>query len=246
MGRLNDILIDRYSRHYARVSFTFDDPRGTAEVLREYETQFGGIVRGLPPGSELADLGCGIGMMLSWLATIPGLRPVGVDGSAAQIQIARKNLPQTVELHCMELEPFVRARPARFGAIFAINILEHIPGDDNLLALTEAVRDALVPGGVFVCGVPNAASLIGGHTRYMDLTHFRAFTATSLLQLLEAAGLENCQIRPRRATDLPQAIRMWAENQLHRLVFRVCGREGESNFAKELIGMGHRPRGKPR
>jgi SAM-dependent methyltransferase len=245
MGRLNDILIDHYSRHYARVSVTFDDARATAEVFKEFDTQFGDIVRGLPSGSQVADLGCGIGMMLSWLATNPSLRPVGVDGSATQIEIARKNLPPTLELHCMELEAFVRARPARFGAMFAINILEHIPGDDNLLALIEEVRDALVPGGVFVCAVPNAASLIGGHSRYLDLTHFRAFTTTSLLQLLEAAGLENCQIRPRRATDLPQAIRMWAENQLHCLVFRVCGRVGESNFAKEVIGMGYRPRGKP-
>ena len=178
MGRLNDILIDLYSRHYARVSITFDDPQGTAEVLRDYETQFGDIVRALPAGSEVADLGCGIGMMVAWLATIPGVRPVGVDGSAAQIEIARKNLPPTVEVHCMQLEPFLRARPARFGAIFAINILEHIPGDDNVLALTEAVRDALVPGGVFVCSVPNAASLTSGYSRYMNLTHFRAFTTT--------------------------------------------------------------------
>jgi cyclopropane fatty-acyl-phospholipid synthase-like methyltransferase len=240
MGRLNDILIDLYSRHYARVSITFDDPQGTAEVLRDYETQFGDIVRALPAGSEVADLGCGIGMMVAWLATIPGVRPVGVDGSAAQIEIARKNLPPTVEVHCMQLEPFLRARPARFGAIFAINILEHIPGDDNVLALTEAVRDALVPGGVFVCSVPNAASLTSGYSRYMNLTHFRAFTTTSLLQLLEAAGLENCQIRPRRATDLPQAVRMWIEHWTHRVVYRLCGRSGERHFAKDLMGVGYR------
>jgi 2-polyprenyl-3-methyl-5-hydroxy-6-metoxy-1,4-benzoquinol methylase len=239
MGRLNDILIDQYSRHYARGSITFDDPRGTAEVLRDYETQFGDIVRALPAGSEVADLGCGIGMMLSWLARIPGVRPVGVDGSAAQIEIARKNLPSTVELHCMELEPFVRARPARFGVIFGMRILEHIPGDDNLLSLIEGVREALVPGGVFVCIVPNAGSLIGGHMRYIDLTHFRSFTTLSLLQLLEAAGLENCQIRPRRATDLPQAVRMWVEHWTHRVIYRLCG-QSERHFAKDLMGIGYR------
>jgi len=239
MGRLNDTLIDQYSRHYARGSITFDDPRGTAEVLREHETQFGDIVRGLPPGSEVADLGCGIGMMLSWLATIPGLRPVGVDGSAAQIQIASKNLPSTVDLHCMELEPFVRAHAARFGAIFMMRILEHIPGDDNLLSLMEAVREALVPGGLVVCCVPNAASLVGGYMRYIDLTHFRSFTTFSLLQLLETAGLQNCQIRPRRATDLPQAVRMWVEHWTHRGIYRLCG-HSERHFAKDLMGVGYR------
>lgn len=231
MGSLNERLIRQYATHYRRVTYL----DGSSGAAREYETQFGKFVHGLPQGSRVADLGCGIGLMLAWLATIPGIRVAGVDGSASQIERAREMVPEHVELHTGSLESFVLHNPATFHVIFAINILEHIPEGDNLLSLLEAVRCALVPGGTLVCQVPNAASLIGTHSRYLDLTHVRSFTSSSLVQLLECAGFERIQLRARNAVDFTQSLRMWVEYWVHRAVFHLCGRGNERHFAKDLI-----------
>jgi 2-polyprenyl-3-methyl-5-hydroxy-6-metoxy-1,4-benzoquinol methylase len=225
--------------HYGRVTARMDS-RTMLEFAREYETQYGHLIRSLPPGSKILDLGCGPGFLLSWLATIPALDVVGVDASFSQLAIARKSLPPSVNLVCELVEDLIQAQPGRFSVIFALNILEHIPGEDDLLHLVEHIREALVPGGLFICSVPNAASIIGGHSRYFDLTHVRAFTTSSLLQLFEAAGLERCHIKPRKATHLSQALRMWIEHQVHCVLFRLCGRAPESDFSKDLIGVAYR------
>jgi hypothetical protein len=63
------------------------------------------------------------------------------------------------------------------------------------LETLDAVAAALLPGGVFIGRVPNAASPLGGGSQHGDFTHETAFTGRSIRQLA-AAGFRSLSIRP--------------------------------------------------
>jgi 2-polyprenyl-3-methyl-5-hydroxy-6-metoxy-1,4-benzoquinol methylase len=235
--KLRQVLVKRYKDHYARIN---ESILLTSRHLHEYEKQFGHLLAKIAPNSKILDLACGTGLLLGWLAHFSEISTIGVDASPSQISVAREQLPSCVSLYCEDATTFLSARPNTFAGIFCTDFLEHVADEDDLLDIVEKAREALVEGGFFVCRVPNMANLLGAYSRYMDLTHARGFTSTSLLQLLEAAGLTNCEIVPRKPTTFRQRARMSSEYWLHRVLFRVCGRGLEKHFATNLMAIAYK------
>ncbi len=243
LSRLRKLLFDEYDAHYLRLNSLKSDSLNEVsyqERMPDYEATYGHIVSGLPQGSKILDVGCGIGFLLFWLQQS---RPerfelVGVDISQPQITLAKKHLPGTVTLLNQKATDFLSRNPASFSAVFCTDVLEHIETDDEMLEFLERVRNSLLPSGLFICQVPNMANVIGAYARYIDLTHVRGFTDISLLQLLECAGFRECQIVRRKAADAPQWLRLRAENSLHRVIYRICGVGNEEHFGRNLIGVG--------
>ncbi len=235
--RLHDRAVARYAAHYAQVNASIDPASASPAALANMELAYSALVRDLPPGSPVLDLGCGTGFLLRWLAGHPNLRAMGVDSSPTQVEVLRRALP-AAEVACQDGAAFLAAHPGGLAGVFCIDVLEHLPEDDDCLALVEAVLAALRPGGFFVCRVPNGANLTGGYSRAMDLTHHRVFTRTSLLQLLDAAGLEGARVLPVRAAGAGGRLRQAAEHALHRLVYRLCGRGLETVFTANVCAVG--------
>ncbi|MDF5725990.1 MAG: class I SAM-dependent methyltransferase [Rhizonema sp. PD37] len=223
MSLLRDLAIEKYAEHYARLNVSLD-PHILAGIkeLKSMDLQYGSLITALPPGSKVLDLGCGTGYLLYWLSRYPGIIPVGVDSSTSQVRVAQNYLPDT-NITCEDGLQFLRKNSNTFSGIFCMDVLEHLPSLDACLELLEAIQQALLPDGFFVCRVPNAANLTGGYSRYIDLTHERAFTSLSLLQLLEIGKFHNCHIIPIRAGHLSGRIRLALEALLHKNVFRICG-----------------------
>jgi len=206
---------------------------------KQMQRTYGPLLAALPKGSKVLDLGCGAGYLLRWLSLQPGIVPVGVDASPSQVAVAQRAVPE-VDIYCEDGLAFLRGRPDTFSAIFCMDVLEHLEDEDQcLLWLQESAR-ALRPGGFVVCRVPNAANITGVYTRYMDLTHKRSFTSTSLIQLIQAAGFIRCSVVPYRAGCLKGAVRLWAENLLHRVLFRICGQVHETVFTSTVCVAGRR------
>jgi hypothetical protein len=88
----------------------------------------------------------------------------------------------------------LRARPGQFGAIFCIDVLEHLTRDELIESLRGIVA-ALRPGGALIAQVPNAESPFHGAIRYGDLTHELAFTADALDHLFALVGLARGEFR---------------------------------------------------
>jgi 2-polyprenyl-3-methyl-5-hydroxy-6-metoxy-1,4-benzoquinol methylase len=239
MSRLRQLLIDDYHRHYARLNPAGSPVCMKAAHLRHLRRTYGPMVRNLPPGSRVLDLGCGSGYLLRWLSFEPNVIPVGVDASASQVAAARQALP-TIEVHCQDGLAFLRAHPGRFSAIFCTDVLEHIEAEDLCLELVEQAVQALGEGGWLLCRVPNASNLTGAHGRYMDLTHCRSFTSSSLLQLFQAAGLDDCAVVPYRAGCLRGTLRLAVESLMHRTLFQVCGQPSETVFTSTVSGIGYK------
>jgi SAM-dependent methyltransferase len=243
MSTLRQRLFETYDVHYLRGNMFAGEKLTQQDYrrrIREYEAQFGETVSRFPSLSEVADVGCGTGFLVYWLASTRNAQHkiTGVDLSDAQLQVARQYVPEFVQLVHKDALTFLRENPARFGGIFCTDVLEHIDDEDAMLELLEASKAALVSGGYFVCRVPNMANLVSPQLRYIDLTHKRGFTSLSLLQLLECSGFSECKIVDRRAADFGQAVRMGVERLLHGVVYRICGVGNERHFSRTLVGVG--------
>ena len=242
MSRLRTILAAQYAEHYARINASTDPAALPARVFKGMDAMYGPLLRRLPAGAKVLDLGCGTGFLLRWLADQPNLVPVGVDASPGQLAVAADRLPQ-VEIVCRDGLDYLREHPETFDGIFCIDVLEHVPGDDLLLEWVETAVAALTPGGFFVCRTPNAANLMAAHARYMDLTHQRCFTSASILQLLAAGGLTDCRTLAPRAASWSGRLRLGVETLLHRALFRVCSCGPEQIFTRDVCAVGFRHEG---
>jgi SAM-dependent methyltransferase len=112
------------------------------------ETYFRGflarILEPIPVGGSVLDLGCGAGLVTADLTT--RARVVGVDISAGQLELARRNAPAArfVRADMVDLA-FV---PSSFDAIVAFWTLIHVPREVHA-SLLARIHRWLKPGGLF-------------------------------------------------------------------------------------------------
>jgi SAM-dependent methyltransferase len=136
-------------------------------------------------GSEPArmlELGCGIGGVLTELATHQNLTLTGSEIYLHGLRYARTRLPQ---IEFIQLDATTMAFSDAFEAIGAFDVLEHIDADETAMA---RVHDALVPGGVFLVTVPQYPSM---WSRLDELVHHkRRYTRGDLTAKLSRAGFE--------------------------------------------------------
>lgn len=148
------------------------------ELNRRFYTQFAGdfartrqswpagfelILPHLWPAANVADLGCGNGRLLSFLAGRGWRgRYLGVDSSAALLAVAAANAPRAGAIHAdfrradlAALDDDLSGLTAALGrgawdAVTSLAVLHHIPGRPRRAALVAACADLLRPAGVLV------------------------------------------------------------------------------------------------
>lgn len=237
MGQEYEKLFDEtFLSHYDRGNFTVDPRALVARAAPNLEATYGSYVNLLAAGSRVLDLGCGTGYLLYWLS-LKGLAACGVDRSPSMVEAARQFLPD-IEIALGDGLAYLRSHPASFSAIFCHDVLEHLPTEDFCVEWVQAARCALIPGGFFICRVPNAANLTASHMRYIDFTHRRCFTSFSLIQLLETAGLADCRVIPLRRKNWARRLHLGAVTLFHRAFYLFCGNRLERHFHKIIIGVG--------
>ena len=143
--------------------------------------------------APVLDLGCGDGQLLAFLRRAGLRKVVGVDRSPIQAERSRRAAPDA-EVVLGDGSELLRARPGQFGAIFCIDVLEHLTRDELIDSLRGIVA-ALRPGGALIAQVPNAESPFHGAIRYGDLTHELAFTPDALDHLFALVGLARGEFR---------------------------------------------------
>lgn len=135
----------------------------------------------------VADLGCGHGEWLGWLAAQGFHNLVGVDGSEADLASARQHGPQCAQWVQADVTTFLQQNPRGFDLLHAKDVVEHMTKDE-FIAFLQAARAALRPGGRLWIFTFNAQSPLSAATRYGDFTHESGFTPSSLAQCLRACG----------------------------------------------------------
>jgi 2-polyprenyl-3-methyl-5-hydroxy-6-metoxy-1,4-benzoquinol methylase len=143
------------------------------------------LVADLDRTVPVLEIGCGAGYFMDFISE-EGFGDVsGLDISSEQIEIAHKRGVKTAtQADVFEALP---ARHGVYGAIFAIDFLEHFSRAE-LVELVPLIRESLAPGGRFITQTPNGQALHGGAVIHGDLTHLTIFTPRSLEQLLRTHG----------------------------------------------------------
>jgi 2-polyprenyl-3-methyl-5-hydroxy-6-metoxy-1,4-benzoquinol methylase len=181
-------LFDRYTSTF----YTINASPDVSAAERQYLRNFGPL---LPPDKEarILDIGCGMGLLLSFLKHQGYRNLEGFELSAEQVEACHRAGLESV-VCISDLGKELAARPGRFDAIFMTDVLEHIPKAEILPTL-EAIRRSLRPGGRVVIRVPNLAAYTGPYSRYLDFTHEVGFVEKSLAQVLLIAGFTGVEMR---------------------------------------------------
>jgi SAM-dependent methyltransferase len=103
------------------------------------------VLRLLPPGAEVLEVGCGPGTDAQAIAK--GRRYTGVDLSAVQLAHARAAVPGGTFIHADVFD--VELPPASFDAVIALYVFGHVPSA-RLGELLDRIATWLRPGG-FLC-----------------------------------------------------------------------------------------------
>jgi len=135
------------------------------------------------------ELGFGAGAMLEELARQGFREVVGTDFSASAARAAQSRLAalpadRRPSLLRGTLDAFASGR-ARFGAILAFEVLEHVEDDVALLAQASAL---LEPGGWMLVSVPAHQARFSAFDEAVG--HFRRYERHDLVALFEKAGFE--------------------------------------------------------
>ena len=155
--------------------------------------------------ARIADLGCGSGGLVWWLRQCGYINCCGIDGSEEQVALAHQlgidNVAQGDVFAYLDKE-------RDHEILFARDLLEHFD-KQAVFDFLEKCLNSLALHGQIVIQVPNAESPYFGRVRYGDFTHEMAFTASSISQLLFAAGYTEIRIQPWRPAifDLKSLIR---------------------------------------
>jgi len=140
----------------------------------------------IPAGATVLELGCGAGVPMT-AALAEGRRVTGVDISATQVELARRNVPAATFLQAdMTALAF---EPESFDAVVAFYSLTHVPRDD-VPPLLSRIRDWLRPGGMFLAsfGVEDDPGTIEEDWLGVDM-YFSHFSAKKNRRLVAEAGL---------------------------------------------------------
>lgn len=164
------------------------------EVDEHENTSYSKMLRRVPPGSSVLELGCASGFLSAELSAL-GCLIVGVEIDETAAAIASQFCTRTLLL---DLDDFKSDSMSgqTFDIILAGDVLEHLKDPARLLTL---LGDSLRPTGELVLSVPNVAHasvrlhLLSGSFEYgdfglLDRTHLRFFTRSSLHELLRQSG----------------------------------------------------------
>jgi 2-polyprenyl-3-methyl-5-hydroxy-6-metoxy-1,4-benzoquinol methylase len=174
----------------------------------------------LPRESRCLDLGCGHGNILHALRTLGFQRLEGVDLSAEQVEIARKEFPQVEQ---MSLTEKLQSAPlAAYDLIILFDVIEHLTKSE-ILDLFEMLVSHLAPNGIVIVHCPNGDSPFVGPVRYGDFTHETVLTSSSARNLCALFKLVNFEAKESYNTSnsIRGIVRQWGWVAL-RTAIRLC------------------------
>lgn len=210
-------LIEAYHTFSRRAAV--DDPKARATIFRS-------LRRALSPwfpadhSAPILDIACGEGALLCLLRSMGYTRLAGFDLSLENVAIChRLGLEFVQEYDALRLASLPES--ARYGAVFALDLIEHLPkaAAANFL---EQVREKLLPGGYVVLQTPNMGSLAGCFHHNNDLSHSFGLTEKTAVDLMLLAGFPRQGIEVRGswgATTPAGYVREYYLRLLHHVVW---------------------------
>jgi len=142
--------------------------------------------------SKILDAGCGTGYLTNWLGK-KGYSTIGVDGSEAGINLAKKNKNINVDFVYSDLEKLDEKYYNKFDAVFCVEVIEHSFAPRTLLNSLEKMTKK--NGYVFISTPYHGylknllIALLGRFdehfTSLWDFGHIKFFSKKTLTKLIK-------------------------------------------------------------
>lgn len=155
--------------------------RGSTDEIRKRQRPY---VERLRNAAPVLDLGCGRGELLALLRDA-GVEARGVDANADMVAFARAeglDVEQATAHEALEA-----SEDGSFGAVAALQLLEHLPPPD-LVSLLVLAHAKLRPGGLLIAETIDPSSVAALRNYYADLTHAQPLVPETLELLVRGAG----------------------------------------------------------
>ena len=191
------------------------------------------------PSARILDVACGEGALLAFLYDAGYVNLDGYDLSPENVAICHElGLKFVRRFDALQLTGFLSDR--RYDAIFAIDIIEHLP-KSRIVGFMEMIRSLLLPGGYVVIQTPNMGSLYGCYHRYNDLSHEFGLTEKTVLDLFMMSGFRPNAIAIRAAWNATTLLGRFREVYvwlLHHVLFAGEGPSRPRIPTKNLLVRG--------
>ena len=160
------------------------------------------LVRMIPPGSTVLDVGTGTGALGKYLSSSASCVVDGVNSCAEEVELGKSGY-RVLRLADIDREPIQKLFEGQsYDYIVCADVLEHLREPGRLLA---GLVDLLKPHGSVLISIPNigylgvVANLLAGEFHYtqeglLDSTHLHFFTRKSLLEFLAKHGFKAVQL----------------------------------------------------
>jgi 2-polyprenyl-3-methyl-5-hydroxy-6-metoxy-1,4-benzoquinol methylase len=152
--------VDAVRRGYDAVSHLY---RGDDETPATYVSWLAGLLRRLPAGADVLDLGCGCGIPVAKALADAGHHVTGVDLSEVQVRRARHLVPAATFLQADATR--VTFPDGSFDAVVCLYALIHMPVDAQPGMITR-IAAWLRPGGLLLA-TTGAQAWTGSETHWL-------------------------------------------------------------------------------
>ena len=165
-----------------------DEFRGSKESIRRRAEDYLPI---LTTSSDVVDIGCGRGELLSLLKE-QGIRARGVDVSPAMVEVCRS---RGLEVEQGDGWAYLqRQADGSIGGLVAIQVVEHFT-PSYLVSFLEAAFHKMRPGAPLLLETINAACWMAFFETYIrDLTHQQPLHPDTLKHLVQATGFTDVEV----------------------------------------------------
>ena len=181
---------------YDRIAETYADwaAGSTSDERMRYADL---LLRRLPPGAPVLELGCGAGVPVTQ-ALARRFAVTAVDISARQVALAQRNAPGATVLQADMAG--LTFPPASFDGVIALYSIIHLPRDEHA-PLLRAIATWLRPGGLLIATMGVNDTAAGTEEDWLGAPMFwSGFDSAANQRLVRDAGLRILSARE-EATD---------------------------------------------
>jgi SAM-dependent methyltransferase len=173
---------------------SFDSAKEAAYSSQTYGRFLPQIASRLPDRRGAVDIGTGDGAFLHELLAAGFTEVIGVEPSAAPIEVAAPEVRPLIRHDIFRPDSFA---PSSLSLITCFQTMEHL---SNPLAMCTDAWRALKPGGaLFLIGHNRralSAKLLGRKSPIFDIEHLQLFSPASVKHMLESAGFSRVTVQP--------------------------------------------------
>jgi len=162
------------------------ESRSALRYRRYLQRRLGPWVERVSKDAEIADLGCGDGMLLRVFQEMGFQKLHGVEGSPEMCRLCQANFPAVEQ---EDLRAYLRRNVGAFDLIACFDVIEHFTREETVEVLDE-INAALRPDGLLLLQLPNGDSPFAHAVFAGDVTHETLYTRGSLGHILAIGGFE--------------------------------------------------------